>query len=56
MKLGGDDLPLHSSKPNSGEFTTEWNTTGMEPTKRSARDDVVVSLQVENELSISYKY
>jgi hypothetical protein len=47
MHLAGSDLALHSLNPKSGEYTTEWNTTGIDPSKQATRQDLHLTLQVE---------
>ncbi|KAK0410884.1 hypothetical protein QR680_005379 [Steinernema hermaphroditum] len=45
MHIAGSDLALHSENPQSGEYTTEWNTTGMPPNNKGSRQDLNITLQ-----------
>ncbi|TKR60373.1 hypothetical protein L596_027628 [Steinernema carpocapsae] len=45
MHIAGSDLALHTDNPQSGEYTTEWNTTGIEPTRQGSRQDLNLTLQ-----------
>uniref|UniRef100_A0A914BWJ5 CB1 cannabinoid receptor-interacting protein 1 n=1 Tax=Acrobeloides nanus TaxID=290746 RepID=A0A914BWJ5_9BILA len=45
LHLGGSDLELVvMNGPNSGEYTAEWNTTGIDPTKKGDRQDITMIL------------
>ncbi len=46
MKIAGSDLALHTPDPTSGEYTTEWNTTGINATKKGKREDIALQLTV----------
>ncbi|VDM52289.1 unnamed protein product [Angiostrongylus costaricensis] len=46
MHLAGCDLQLHTDVPNSGQYTTEWNTTGIDVCKKGARNNIGLTLQV----------
>uniref|UniRef100_A0A914W6H1 CB1 cannabinoid receptor-interacting protein 1 n=1 Tax=Plectus sambesii TaxID=2011161 RepID=A0A914W6H1_9BILA len=45
MHIAGSDLPLHALNHTSGEYRTEWNTTGIDPTKQTTRQDISLTLQ-----------
>ena len=48
LHLGGSDLELVvMNGPNSGEYTAEWNTTGIDPTKKGDRQDITMILTVK---------
>ncbi|KAI6213930.1 CB1 cannabinoid receptor-interacting protein 1 [Aphelenchoides besseyi] len=45
LHFGGSDLELASSSAtNSGDYTSFWNTTGIDPTRRGAREDLLFVL------------
>ncbi|KAE9417397.1 hypothetical protein Angca_009141, partial [Angiostrongylus cantonensis] len=45
MHLAGCDLQLHTDDPNSGQYTAEWNTIGIDVCKKGARNNIGVTLQ-----------
>lgn len=45
MHLAGCDLQLHTDDPKSGEYSTEWNTTGIDVCKKGARNNIGLTLQ-----------
>ncbi|VDM45816.1 unnamed protein product [Toxocara canis] len=45
LHIAGSDLALHRASPNGGEYTAEWNTTGIEPTRQATRQQLQVTLQ-----------
>lgn len=53
LHIGGSDLELVIGAPSSGEYTALWNTTGIEPTKRSAREDLLFVLTVMLDVHIA---
>lgn len=48
MHLAGCDLQLHTDDPKSGEYSTEWNTTGIDVCKKGARNNIGLTLQVRS--------
>ncbi|KAI6216217.1 CB1 cannabinoid receptor-interacting protein 1 [Aphelenchoides fujianensis] len=42
--FGGSDLELVGGPPNSGQYSALWNTTGIDPTKRGTREDLLFVL------------
>ncbi|KAI6189519.1 CB1 cannabinoid receptor-interacting protein 1 [Aphelenchoides bicaudatus] len=44
LHFGGSDLELIGGPPNSGEYSAIWNTTGIDPSKRGARQDLLFVL------------
>ncbi|VDO09831.1 unnamed protein product, partial [Haemonchus placei] len=46
MHLAGCDLQLHTDDPKSGQYSTEWNTTGIDVCKKGARNNIGLILQV----------
>lgn len=54
MHIAGSDLPLHALNHTSGEYRTEWNTTGIDPTKQTTRQDLLLTLQVNGYCTFSY--
>lgn len=51
MTIAGSDLGLHKKSPQDTQYDTEWNTTGIEPTKHGARQDITISLKVSKIVS-----
>ncbi|RCN39021.1 hypothetical protein ANCCAN_15055 [Ancylostoma caninum] len=47
MHLAGSDLQLHTDDPKSGQYSTEWNTTGIDVCKKGARNNIGLTLQVK---------
>uniref|UniRef100_A0A0N4XCK5 CB1 cannabinoid receptor-interacting protein 1 n=1 Tax=Nippostrongylus brasiliensis TaxID=27835 RepID=A0A0N4XCK5_NIPBR len=45
MHLAGSDLQLHTDDPKSGEYATEWNTTGIDVCKKGERNNIGLTLQ-----------
>nr|CDJ90509.1 Hypothetical protein CBG19572 [Haemonchus contortus] len=45
MHLAGCDLQLHTDDPKSGQYSTEWNTTGIDVCKKGARNNIGLILQ-----------
>ncbi|EPB79236.1 hypothetical protein ANCCEY_01659 [Ancylostoma ceylanicum] len=45
MHLAGSDLQLHTDDPKSGQYSTEWNTTGIDVCKKGARNNIGLTLQ-----------
>ncbi|CAJ0590131.1 unnamed protein product [Cylicocyclus nassatus] len=45
MHLAGSDLQLHTEDPKNGEYTTEWNTTGIDVCKKGDRNNIGLTLQ-----------
>lgn len=50
MHIAGSDLALHRTSPNGGEYTAEWNTTGIDPTRQATRQQLPITLQVQGSL------
>ncbi|KAI1712382.1 CB1 cannabinoid receptor-interacting protein 1 domain-containing protein [Ditylenchus destructor] len=44
MHLGGSDLELVSETVIGGEYSAIWNTTGIDPTRKGARQDILLIL------------
>ncbi|EYB89469.1 hypothetical protein Y032_0231g2994 [Ancylostoma ceylanicum] len=58
MHLAGSDLQLHTDDPKSGQYSTEWNTTGIDVCKKGARNNIGLTLQVitiQGPMKSSYK-
>uniref|UniRef100_A0A7E4W3E5 CB1 cannabinoid receptor-interacting protein 1 n=1 Tax=Panagrellus redivivus TaxID=6233 RepID=A0A7E4W3E5_PANRE len=45
LHIAGSDLELRCDGPARGEYDSVWNTTGINPTKKGARQDLVVVLK-----------
>jgi|UniRef100_A0AC35EVW0 hypothetical protein len=45
LHVAGSDLELRCDRPQSGEYQAVWNTTGINPTKKSARENIVLVLR-----------
>uniref|UniRef100_A0A915C921 CB1 cannabinoid receptor-interacting protein 1 n=1 Tax=Parascaris univalens TaxID=6257 RepID=A0A915C921_PARUN len=45
LHIAGSDLALHRTSPNGGEYTAEWNTTGIDPTRQATRQQLPITLQ-----------
>ncbi|KAK6753109.1 hypothetical protein RB195_012607 [Necator americanus] len=45
MHLAGCDLQLHTDDPKSGQYSTEWNTTGIDICKKGSRNNIGLTLQ-----------
>ncbi|KJH42420.1 hypothetical protein DICVIV_11591 [Dictyocaulus viviparus] len=45
MHLAGCDLQLHTDDPTSGQYSTEWNTTGIDVCKKGVRNNISLILQ-----------
>ncbi|GMR59144.1 hypothetical protein PMAYCL1PPCAC_29339, partial [Pristionchus mayeri] len=45
LHIGGSDLAMRVEGISTGKFGADWNTTGISPTKRGARENIGLNLQ-----------
>ncbi|GMT10733.1 hypothetical protein PFISCL1PPCAC_2030, partial [Pristionchus fissidentatus] len=45
LHIGGSDLAISGEGITTGKYGADWNTTGITPTKRGARENIGLNLQ-----------